>query len=377
MARRANSAGPTFPRSLFARTQKSPVRLALSVAASLIAVAALAAAGYASSGWHDGHDGHDGHGGGWHHHTTDNTTTTTPGTTTTAPGTTTTAPTTTTVTPPPVTTTSVTTTTTTPTTTTSPTTTTAPTTTTTPGGPSSYPLHTGIFATTFWVGEIFNASAADGSQVCSTYDSNWAQDWSSGVNLGSSGSGTDCAGAPYGGCDGVPSGTGGSFKCATESRTAKNGYFPTSASVRPAENPFYLDLPYDDVNNSAAFAARCTTVPWASQYPASSCKNQNFSYMKNHWVKIIGANGSVCYGQIEDAGPFKYNDTGYVFGSTDARPQSKQANNAGLDVSPALNGCLGFKELDGDTDKVSWQFVDASQVPAGPWTRVVTTRGVS
>ena len=66
-----------------------------------------------------------------------------------------------------------------------------------------------------------------------------------------------------------------------------------------------------------------------------------------------------------------------MFGSTDARPVRSRSNNAGLDVSPALNGCLGFKELDGDSDKVSWQFVDAAQVPAGPWTKVVTTSGVN
>jgi hypothetical protein len=257
-------------------------------------------------------------------------------------------------------------------------TTTAATTTTGPARSSGVsPLHTGIYATTFWVGEIYDANAADGSQVCSTYDSNWALNWSGGVRVGTADSGAGCAGSPFGGCDGVPTGTGASFRCATEARTAKNGYFPTSAAVHPAENPFYLDLPFDDVNDPAAFAQRCNVVPWASQYPAANCKNQGFSYLKNHWVKLIGPNGSTCYGQVEDAGPFAYDDTGYVFGATDARPRSKQANNAGLDVSPALNGCLGFKELDGDADRVSWQFVDASQVPAGPWQRVVTTRGVS
>jgi len=256
---------------------------------------------------------------------------------------------------------------------TTPTTTTTP----TPVAPGAYPWHTSIVSTTFWVGEIFNASAADGSQVCSTYDSAWASRWSGGVNLGPAASGTDCAGAPVGGCDGVPSGTTlATFTCTTERRTAANGYFPTSPRVRPAENPFYLDLPFDDVNNAAAFKHRCQVVPWASQYPSSDCANQSFSYMKNHWVRIVGPNGNTCYGQIEDAGPFKYDDEAYVFGSTDGRPVSRQANNAGLDVSPALNGCLGFKELDGDSDKVSWQFVDAAQVPAGPWTLVVTTSGV-
>jgi hypothetical protein len=46
-----------------------------------------------------------------------------------------------------------------------------------------YPMHTKIVATTFWVGELFNAALADGSQVCSTYDSDWAFHWS-GVNKG-------------------------------------------------------------------------------------------------------------------------------------------------------------------------------------------------
>jgi len=262
-------------------------------------------------------------------------------------------------------------TTTTTTTTTSTTTSSSPTTTTTGGG--TYPLHTSIVSTTFWVGEIYDASLADGSQVCSTYDSFWAYHWSGGVKTGTDPS-TDCAGAPIGGCDGVPSGSGSSFTCATEKRTAANGYFPTSPSVRPAENPFYLDLPYDDVNNKTAFKDRCSVVPWASQYPASDCKNAGFSYLKNHWVAITGPNGATCYGQIEDAGPFKYDDEAYVFGT--AKPQSKQANNAGLDVSPALNGCLGFKELDGDSDRVSWRFVDALQVPAGPWTRIVTSSPV-
>ena len=49
--------------------------------------------------------------------------------------------------------------------------------------PRVYPWHTGIVATTFWVGEILNPTAHDGSQEVSTYDPNWQ--------------------ANYGGCDGV------------------------------------------------------------------------------------------------------------------------------------------------------------------------------
>ena len=243
---------------------------------------------------------------------------------------------------------------------------------------STYPMHTNIIATTFWVGEIFNPDLSDGSQVCSTYDSNWAANWS-GVSrdvVPSSAGG--CAGSPTGGCDGVATFSGDTITdCATEARTAANDYFPSGAA--PKENPFYLDLPYDDLNDSTAFGERCDVIPWASADPAN-CDNGEHSYMKNRWVAITGPNGATCYGQIEDAGPSHddlYHDKEYVFGSSDAQPAQGEFNNAGMDVSPALNGCLGFSSLNGDGDSVSWQFVDDAQVPAGPWTRIITTSGVS
>ena len=217
-----------------------------------------------------------------------------------------------------------------------------------PAGAGIGVVHTGIVSTTFWVGEIFDPGASDGSQMISTYDGSWF--------------------AHYGGCDGIAS----AGKCATEKRTAANGYFPTS--MTPKENPFYLDLPYDDVNDPTGYANRCAVIPWANDPGyAGKCKNPSFSYMKNRWVKITGPSGRTCYGQVQDAGPAIYHDSAYVFGS--ARPASGKFNGAGMDVSPALNGCLGFAELDGQSDRVSWQFVTSP--PAGPWTRIVTTRQVS
>lgn len=243
-------------------------------------------------------------------------------------------------------------------------TTTTSTSTTVKPTPGTYPWHTKIVSTTFWVGELFNANAADGSQVCSTYDSQWALHWS-GIDSGQKAkAGTDCAGATLGGCDGV----GGWQNCQTESRMPPD-FFP---SFTPLQNPFYLDLPFDDLNNSAAKARRCTVIPWA---PTPCSATGNASYMKNRWVQIVGPNGATCYGQVEDAGPGKYNDATYVFGATDARPQSTAFNNAGMDVSPALNGCLGFAELDGQGDLVNWKFVDVP--PAGPWTKVITTSAAS
>lgn len=243
-----------------------------------------------------------------------------------------------------------------------------------------YPRHTGIVATTFWVGEIFNGALPNGSQVCSTYDSRWAFHWSGGVDLGRAGPRTNCRGAPIGGCDGVPSGMDQKFKCLTQARKQTNGYFPTSPRVHPAENPFYLDLPFDDINDPTAFGERCQVIPWAARPGlANHCFDHKFSYMKNRWVRLVGATGKVCYGQIEDAGPSHgslYHDATYVFGADNAKPIQGRFNNAGLDVSPALNGCLGFKALNGDNDIVSWQFVDKSRVPDGPWKKIISTRQV-
>lgn len=217
-------------------------------------------------------------------------------------------------------------------------------------GKEKYPWHTNIVATTFWVGEVFDPTAEDGSQVTSTYDSRWM--------------------ASYGGCDGVTTKDG----CQTEARAGSNGYAPSA--VKPKENPFYLDLPYDDINNPAAFNERATVIPWANDEGyKGQATNRSFSYMKNRWVKIRKGD-KVCYGQIQDAGPGEYQDKAYVFGSDDARPANKKFNNAGMDVSPALNGCLGFSDLNGESDKVDWQFVDQKDVAPGPWLNIVTVSQV-
>lgn len=214
----------------------------------------------------------------------------------------------------------------------------------------AYPVHTRIVATTFWIGELFDPTASDGSQVVSTYDSRWLQ--------------------RYGGCDGTVS----SGICETERRTAANGFFPTR--MTPRQNPFYLDLPFDDLNDAKAVARRGSVVPWAGDRGfAGRAKDRGFSYMKNRWVAISRA-GRTCYGQIEDAGPGQYDDYLYVFGHVDRRPANRRFNGAGMDVSPALNGCLGFSELNGQNDVVDWRFVDDVGVPPGPWKKRVTKDGV-
>ena len=258
-----------------------------------------------------------------------------------------------------------------------------------PPAQSSYPLHTNIVSTTFWVGEIFNATVADGSQVCSSYDSQWAAHHTGAKPYLTPSTASACPGSYYGGCDGVSGGTtSATIRCATEARVPSNGYFPKTQAA-PLENPFYLDLPYDDVNDGTAFKERCSVIPWAAADNAASkvnhCSDSGYSYMKNRWVAITGPNDRTCYGQIEDAGPSSgslYHDKAYVFGQNNSRPVNKQfsgdpTQGAGMDVSPALNGCLGFADLDGDNDHVAWRFVEAADVPAGPWTRVITSSGVT
>jgi len=90
----------------------------------------------------------------------------------------------------------------------------------------SYPLHTNINATTFWVGEQFQ-STADGSQVCSAYDAQWQYSFfhlNTGLNTADG-----CKGAPVGGCDAAKRDTNGACDDANSIaslRNPTNGYFP-------------------------------------------------------------------------------------------------------------------------------------------------------
>lgn len=211
----------------------------------------------------------------------------------------------------------------------------------------SYPLHTGITATVFWIGEPVGNGSTENNAI-SAYDDRWLRH--------------------YGGVDPV-------------GPRRQAPWFPP---FRALENPFYLDLPYDDfLNSGRPRAGRMHVLPWAAQsaaaVAAAARAGTPYSLMKNRWVEVIHVrNGErrVCYGQVEDAGPYVYDDAGYVFGSDDARPRNTLAADAGMDVSPALRDCLGFTGLNNDENTVDWRFVDDAQVPAGPWRRVITTRQV-
>jgi hypothetical protein len=151
----------------------------------------------------------------------------------------------------------------------------------------------------------------------------------------------------------------------------RNGYYPVGFT--PKQNPFYLDVPYNDFNDNGNRKSNAAqVVPWASEKTWSSRE----SMMKNRWVKLTRGT-ETCYGQIEDAGPYQYDDSAYVFGSGTIKPKSTTANNAGLDVSPAIRDCLKFNGVNNVDNKVDWQFVSAADVPSGPWKQIITTTQIN
>ena len=194
----------------------------------------------------------------------------------------------------------------------------------------TYPVHTGISTTFFWIGEDADEDNKGISNAPSAWDDEWKKH--------------------FGG---------------TDDPKKRNGYFPSKFT--PKENPFYVALPYNDFDKKGKRKADVEKViPWAAGISISNDE----SYCKNRWVKIM-KDGKVVYAQWEDVGPFGEDDSDYVFGR--AAPKSKTNKHAGLDVSPAVRDFLDLR----DVDTTDWVFVEESDVPDGPWKRVVTTSGIS
>jgi hypothetical protein len=208
-----------------------------------------------------------------------------------------------------------------------------------------YPVHTRIRATVFWIGEPKGNGSSENNAV-SAYDDAWQEH--------------------YGGYD--------DYNSQRRAPTYCDGL-----GFRPKQNPFYLDLPFDDINNAKAKVRRERVVPWAADYRRELAGPAPFSLMKNRWVKIwrqVGDTTYTAYGQIADAGPYAYDDAAYVFGTHDERPRSRRAKNAGMDVSPALRDYLHFDGINNADNQVGWQFVEREDVPTGPWTEIETTQQV-
>ena len=185
-----------------------------------------------------------------------------------------------------------------------------------------YPWKRGIVTTTFWIGE----KPAKNNPVpnhASSWDERWAKN--------------------YGGTD-------------TPDIAQRVDYRP--AEFVPGQNPFYIALPYNDVQASGHKPEAEQVVPWFKE----EFKGKGRTVCKGRWV-AIRFKDRVTYAQWEDCGPFRTDHSAYVFG--DERPKPNLNKGAGLDVSPAVRDFLGMN----DTDVTDWKFVDFEEVPPGPWSK--------
>lgn len=179
-----------------------------------------------------------------------------------------------------------------------------------------------IVTTTFWIGE----KAAKNNPVPNSASS-WDEKWA----------------AHYGGTD-------------TPDRSERTDFRP--AAFVPGQNPFYVALPYNDVQMDGLKPEAEKIIPWFRD----AYHGHGKSVCKGRWVAIRFKTRTV-YAQWEDCGPFRTDHAAYVFG--DERPKMNLNKGAGLDVSPAVRDCLGMK----DTDVTDWKFVDFDEVPDGPWAK--------
>jgi len=188
--------------------------------------------------------------------------------------------------------------------------------------PTRYPWKRQIVTTTFWVGETPSKN-----NPVPNHASSWDSKWS--VN--------------YGGFDNPDP----ALRC---------DYIPTKFT--PRQNPFYVALPYNDLEKHGHKPEASRVIPWFKEAYQAPDK----SVCKDRWLAIRFKNRTV-YAQWEDAGPFRTDHWEYVFGND--RPKPNLNRGAGLDVSPAVRDYLGMN----DTDVTDWRFVDFSEVPEGPWSK--------
>jgi hypothetical protein len=189
-------------------------------------------------------------------------------------------------------------------------------------GFNRYPWKRGIVTTVFWVGERPTANNPVPNYK-SSWDARWAQN--------------------YGGLD-------------SPDPSQRRNYIP--ARFIPRQNPFYVALPYNDVTRGTTKPDARKAIPWFKQ----AFERPGKSVLKGRWV-AIKRGGKICYAQWEDCGPFRTDHWQYVFGNQRPLPNLNQG--AGLDVSPAVRDYLQM----GGKDVCDWKFVEARDVPSGPWTK--------
>ena len=188
---------------------------------------------------------------------------------------------------------------------------------------SSYPWKRLITSTVFWIGE--HASRYNPvANSSSSWDLQWVKN--------------------YGGYDNP-----------NPRARNDNDYTPVGMSS-PKQNPFYIALPYNDVDRGGTKPEAGMVIPWFR----TAFERNGKSVCKGRWI-VMRHNGVLCYAQWEDVGPFRTDHWQYVFG--DDRPMPNRNKGAGIDISPAVRDFLGLKE----TDRMDWKFVEFYEVPPGPW----------
>ena len=187
-------------------------------------------------------------------------------------------------------------------------------------GPGRYPWRLGIITTIFWIGE-----RPRGNNPVPNARSSWDKYWY----------------YNYGGYDDPDPGS-------------RRNFIPIN--FVPRQNPFYVALPYNDVEHGHTKYEASKVIPWFNQ----AFVREGQTVLKNRWIAVRHGN-RVCYAQWEDCGPFRTDHWRYVFGNERPRPNLNQG--AGLDVSPAVRDYLGL----GIKDPCDWKFVEFREVPLGPW----------
>ncbi|MBV9489137.1 MAG: hypothetical protein JO069_05345 [Verrucomicrobia bacterium] len=187
-------------------------------------------------------------------------------------------------------------------------------------GPGRYPWKLGIVTTVFWIGE-----RPSSNNPVPNNRSAWDRAWA----------------ANYGGYDNPDPG-------------ARRNYIPIR--FVPRQNPFYVALPYNDVEGSRTKPEAPAVIPWFK----GAFLRAGQTTLKDRWI-VVRHGGRFCYAQWEDCGPFRTDHWQYVFGNERPRPNLNQG--AGLDVSPAVREYLGLA----NKDVCDWKFVEFREVPTGPW----------
>ncbi len=128
----------------------------------------------------------------------------------------------------------------------------------------------------------------------------------------------------------------------------------------PSLNPFYVALPYNDIQKGGPKPEALKVIPWYKR----DKRDKYSSVCQGMWVQIY-YQGRYCFAQWEDCGPFVTDDWKYVF--LGSRPKNSTKNKgAAIDLSPAVRDYLG---IPGGMATLHWRFVEFPLVPTGPWAR--------